>query len=156
MKTNVLRHSGLIDNIIFSLQLINWSINLECYVTEGLKGFPETNNFICKLQRKWSVVNTFPDYWHWGFPFSDCFLSATASLRSNKVMTAEFLLEGKDQYIWAPLQYSLLCRKEFSPVSKAADLNWLVQGGQLYWIFPFSEDSLVWRLVGLFLQVMPS
>ncbi len=27
-------------------------------------------------------------------------------------------------------------------MSKAADLSYLVQGGQLYWAFPFSEDSL--------------
>ncbi len=25
---------------------------------------------------------------------------------------------------------------------KQADLNWLVQGGQLYWTFPFSKTSL--------------
>ncbi len=27
-------------------------------------------------------------------------------------------------------------------LSKAADLNWLVQGGQLYWAFPFSKVSV--------------
>jgi hypothetical protein len=27
-------------------------------------------------------------------------------------------------------------------VSKASDLNWLVQGGQWYWAFPFSKGSL--------------
>jgi len=27
-------------------------------------------------------------------------------------------------------------------ISKEADLNRLVQGGQLYWSFPFSKDSL--------------
>jgi hypothetical protein len=31
-------------------------------------------------------------------------------------------------------------------ISKAADLNQLVQGGQLYWAFPFSKGSLVWYL----------
>jgi len=27
-------------------------------------------------------------------------------------------------------------------ISKAADLNWLVRGGQLYWVFPFRKGSL--------------
>jgi len=27
-------------------------------------------------------------------------------------------------------------------ISKAADLNWLVQGGQLYWAFLFCKCSL--------------
>jgi hypothetical protein len=31
----------------------------------------------------------------------------------------------------------------FIAISKAADLNLSVQGGQLYWFFPFSKDSLV-------------
>ncbi len=29
------------------------------------------------------------------------------------------------------------------PISKEVDLNKLVQGGQLYWAFPFSKGSLV-------------
>jgi hypothetical protein len=28
-------------------------------------------------------------------------------------------------------------------ITKAVDLNWLVQGGQQYWAFPFSKGSLI-------------
>ncbi len=42
-------------------------------------------------------------------------------------------------------------------ISKAADLNYLVQGGQLQWFFPFSEDSLeVTNPLGYFITAVKS
>jgi hypothetical protein len=56
----------------------------------------------------------------------------------------ETLLKGKAQYSWPPCKESSFCKnkKTILSVLKAADLNELVQGDQLYWSFPFSKDSL--------------
>ncbi len=37
-------------------------------------------------------------------------------------------------------------KEKWLSVLKATDLNWLVQGGQLYWSLPFSKDSLLPKL----------
>jgi hypothetical protein len=44
----------------------------------------------------------------------------------------EVLLEGKVQYSWSPSYDCFVKKKDI-----------LVQGGQLYWSFPFRKDSLV-------------
>ncbi len=64
------------------------------------------------------------------------------------VMTREHLLKGKAQYSWPPHWDSLLCKKEkiYFSLWKPADLYYLVQGGQLYWCFPFAEQSLLWLI----------
>jgi hypothetical protein len=61
----------------------------------------------------------------------------------------EPLMKGKAQYSWPPYWASyydsLFCIKGniYFQYKKPANLDWLVQGGQLYQAVPFSYDFLV-------------
>jgi hypothetical protein len=72
--TVVNSNTNYIHNTSFSSQLMNGPDKLEYYITISGKGKPWTNTLaswaICKLQRKWTVVNTSPGPYSQHFIFS--------------------------------------------------------------------------------------
>ncbi len=52
-------------------------------------------------------------------------------------------LRGMLSTVDLPIQIACLIKKKIMlSISKAKDLNWLIQGGQLYWAFPLNKGSL--------------
>ncbi len=62
-------------------------------------------------------------------------------LGQARTLQQGYLPKGNAQYCWPPLYDKLFCKKTLVSVWKAANLNWLVPGGQPYWSFPFGKDS---------------
>ncbi len=95
--------------------------------------FPKIMNYRCK---KFNSIVPWPPQFHLQI--------STQPFLNSYCQSKEHQLKGKAQYSWPPHKRSLFCKKvNIFCIIKAADLNYLVQGGQRYWSFPSSKGSLV-------------